>query len=376
MIGVAVVTALLWAGVHFGMRYWIGRVEARGRNADVLGTARNILKSFLMLIGIGLISYVFVDEEDYAALTENIGRVSWISLVALMTIILAAVVAGFFDRRIVGVSRRDQQDATTYKYMKSLSAIGIYGTGLILAAMAIPALRDLATTALTGAGVLALIIGVAAQEAFANVIGGLFIAFFKPFRLGDVIKVAGEVGRVEDLTLRHTVINNFQNKRIIIPNAIINKENIENYNLTEYKTCEFIEIGISYDSDIDLAMDIMRDEANQHDYLLDNRSDKDKKADKPVVDVQVIGLGDSSVNLRAWVWAATYVTGFRMRNDLYKSIKQRFDREGVEIPFPHRTVVVKHADPAGRIAETLASATTAGRSEDTPVLLATLIGPG
>ena len=74
-----------------------------------------------------------------------------------------------------------------------------------------------------------------------------------------------------------------------------------------------------------------------------NRTAQEKKDGKSVVDVQVIGLGESSVNIRAWVWGASFVTAFKMRNDLYKSIKQRFDREGVEIPFPHRTVVLKNA---------------------------------
>lgn len=341
VIIVSVVTAGLWFGVHSGFRHLINRRAARGLAPSSLPIIRKILKVFFIVLGVGLISYAFVDQAHYAVVNENLLRVIWIAFVSLGTIILAAITSNFFQGRIRSTSRRDQQDATTYKYLNSLVAVAIYATGVILAALAIPAARDLATTALTGAGVLALIIGVAAQEAFANVIGGLFIAFFKPFRIGDVIKVSSVVGRVEDLTLRHTVINNFQNKRIVIPNAIINKENIENYNLTEYKTCEFIEIGISYDSDIDLAMRIMREEADAHDYLLDNRGDREKESGKPVVDVQVIGLGDSSVNLRAWVWAATYVTGFKMRNDLYKSIKQRFDREGVEIPFPHRTLVIK-----------------------------------
>ncbi len=339
---VAVVTSLLWAGVHFGLNYAIRRVTARGKDGSSLATIRKVLKVFFILIGIGLVSYVFIDPENYKVVTDNLTRVTWIAFCTLATIILAAMMSAFFDRRIASTSRRDQQDTTTYKYLNSLSTIAIYGTGAILAALAIPALRDLATTALTGAGVLALIIGVAAQEAFANVIGGLFIAFFKPFRLGDIIKVGETVGRVEDLTLRHTVINNFQNKRIIIPNAIINKENIVNYNLTEFKTCEWIEVGISYDSDIDLAMSIMREEVNAHQFLLDNRSKRDKEAGKPVVDVQVISLDDSAVTLRAWAWAASYVTGFRMRNDLLKNIKQRFDAEGIEIPYPHRTVFHKN----------------------------------
>lgn len=341
VIAVIGASALLWTLVHYGLGLVIRRLDARGRKTVVLPTIRRILQVLVWVLGMGMVSYAFLDKQQFALMNQHLLRVSWIAFVLMATIVVSAMSRAFFDRRIRTTSARDRQDTTTYRYLKSLATLSIYGMGLILAALAIPAARTLATTALTGAGVLALIIGVAAQEAFANVVGGLFIAFFKPFRLGDVVKVAGTVGRVEDLTLRHTVINNFQNKRIVIPNAIINKETIENYNLTEYETCEFVEVGISYDSDLDRAIEIMREEAGSHPYAIDNRSHREQQEGKPIVDVQVIGLGESSVNLRAWVWAATYVTGFRMRNDLLKSIKLRFDREGIEIPFPHRTIVVK-----------------------------------
>ena len=338
-----VVTALLWLAVHFGFRRWIARRAARKQTSSVLISIRKILKLFLILFGIGLISYVFVDEESHKTISDNLLRVIWMAFVALGTLITATLVGNFFQNRIRQTTARDRQDVTTYKYLRSLVTVSIYGTGVVLAALAIPAARDLATTALTGAGVLALIVGVAAQEAFANVIGGLFIAFFKPFRLGDVIKVAGVTGRVEDLTLRHTVLNNFENKRIVIPNAIINKENIENYNLTEFKTCEFVEVGISYDSDVNQAIEVMREVAEGHSSVLDNRTAREKENGEPVVKIQVIELGDSAVKLRAWVWAATYMTGFRMRNDLYRLIKLRFDEVGIEIFFPHRTLVLKGA---------------------------------
>ena len=106
-----------------------------------------------------------------------------------------------------------------------------------------------------------MVIGIASQEALANIIGGIFIISFKPFRVGNVIKITDTlVGTVTDITLRHTVIRNYQNKMIVIPNAIINKEKVTNYDLEEKKICQWIEVGISYNSDIDLAKRIMKEE--------------------------------------------------------------------------------------------------------------------
>lgn len=216
----------------------------------------------------------------------------------------------------------------------------IFLFGGILIAFSIPALRSVAQSALAGAGVLAVVIGIASQEVLANIMGGTFIVIFKPFRVGDTVQINTVSGQVEDITLRHTVVKSFQNQRIVIPNAVINKEQIINYNLHERKVCEWIEIGISYDSDIDKALAIMQEEAMNHPYFYDNRTESEINREEPAVRAKVLGLRESSVVLRAWVWARNYPAGFNLRLDLYKSIKERFDREGIEIPFPHRTIVL------------------------------------
>jgi len=325
-------------------QFLLKKAEARGgKGVELLSTLRRIFRLFFWVLGIGLASYAFFQKEAYEVINQNLLRALWIMLVMFATVIIVAIIQSYFTSKIKATSKRDHQDPTTYKFLSYLVTFTIYFLGILLAAVAIPALRTLAQSMLAGAGVIAVIAGVAAQEGISNLIGGIFIVFFKPFRIGDVIKVGDQVvGRVEDLNLRHTVINNFQNKRVVIPNATMNKENIVNYYLGEYKTCEWVEVGISYDSSIDKAMAIMVEEAVKHPNFYDNRSKFQKEKDLPAVEVKVISLGDSSVNLRAWVWAATYQTAFNMRNDLYKSIKQPFDVEGIDIPFPHRTLIHKN----------------------------------
>src|SRR5690606_8154102 len=142
-------------------------------------------------------------------------------------------------------------------------------------------------------------------------------------------------------TLRHTVMRNGGNIMIVIPNAIINKEKLVNYTLGDLKCCEHIEVGISYDSDIALAKKIMREECENHPLIYDNRSRSDKKQDKPIVRTALIQLGDSSITIRAWAWTKDYGDSFNIKYDVLESIKYRFDRKGIEIPFPSRTVVIK-----------------------------------
>ena len=233
-------------------------------------------------------------------------------------------------------------EATRYNFLKHFLSALIYILGLSAVIYTIPSLRTFSVSILAGAGVLAVIIGFASQQALSNIISGIFIVIFRPFRVGDKIKIGPDVnGVVEDINLRHSVIRTYENKRIIIPNSIISNERIENANLGDEKVCKFVEFGISYDSNVKKAKKIMQEEAEKHPHILDDRTEEEKKNKEPVVRVRVIGFTDSSVVIRAWAWAEDPFSAFKLGCDLYESIKERFDKEGIEIPFPHRTIVYK-----------------------------------
>lgn len=277
---------------------------------------------------------------DTDTLIETGIRVGVVLLILIVTIITAKLI-----RRVL--SKKDQMigvDKTRYKFMSHFFTGFVYFLGLLLALYSIPTMRGLSTTIFAGSGVLAVIIGFAAQQAFSNIVGGIFIAVFKPFRLGDRIKFVGKdfSGVVEDINLRHTVIRTFEQKRIVVPNSVISSEILENSNIVDQKILKFFEIGISYDSDIDKAMAIIKEEALKHPLYLDNRTEEEIADNVEPVRVRVIGFGDSSVNLRGHIWVKDPVDAYNLGCDLNKSIKERFDGEGIEIPFPYRTLVYKH----------------------------------
>jgi small conductance mechanosensitive channel len=264
------------------------------------------------------------------------------AVILLLTFITVKIVMKLLDGSLKKSARLLRVEPTQYIFVKHFVSGLIYAMGIGVAIYTIPELRTLSVSIFAGAGILAIIIGFASQQAFSNVVSGIFISLFKPFRVGDRIRIGSEVsGVVEDITLRHSVIRTFENKRVVIPNSVISNEIIVNENLGDEKICRFVEFGISYDSNIDKAMGIIRDEAMKHPHFMDNRTGGDKRDNEPAVQVRVIGFGDSSVNLRAYVWAPDPPSAFKMGCDLNKSIKERFDREGIEIPFPYRTIVYK-----------------------------------
>ena len=244
-------------------------------------------------------------------------------------------------------SEKLNTDPTRYKFFKHILTATITMVGLGLAIYSIPTLKALAISLFAGAGIIAVIIGFASQAAFSNIVSGVFIVIFRPFGIGDRINIAGNAefsGVVEDITLRHTIIRNYENRMVIMPNSVISNETVINSTIIDEKVCMWFEIGISYDSDVDLAFKIIEEEAEKHPNLLDTRSSQDLKDQVRKVVVRVMGYGDSSVDLRASLWAESPPKGFVMSKDLNKSIKARFDSEGIEIPFPHRTIVFKNKE--------------------------------
>jgi len=211
-----------------------------------------------------------------------------------------------------------------------------------MAIFTVPSLKLLASSLLAGAGVLAIALGFASQHALSNIISGVFIVVFKPFRVNDHLRISGLSGVVEDITLRHTVIRDFENRRIIIPNSKISEEIIINADFEDDKICKWIEIGISYDSDIEKAKQIIKNQIINHPLSIDGRTPEEKSEGVELALVKVISLGDSSVNLKGWAWAKDSPDAFNMGCDLIESIKLQFDKEGISIPFPHRTLVYKN----------------------------------
>ncbi len=213
---------------------------------------------------------------------------------------------------------------------------------VVTALYQVSGLEQLMTSLLAGSGILAIAIGLASQDAASNLISGMMISVFKPFAVGNTIKLVGSgtIGTVEEITLRHTVIRTIENKRVIVPNSTMNSETIENAHFGDSEICNYIEIGITYESDITKAKQICRELAEKNDKVIDKRSDEQKLSGEPIANVIVFRLDDSAVVLRIAVWSIDAANGFGAKGEIMESIKNRFDNEeGVEMAYPHIVVV-------------------------------------
>ncbi|MGB0917456.1 MAG: mechanosensitive ion channel family protein [Flavobacteriales bacterium] len=271
--------------------------------------------------------------------------------VLYLVILVLAFILTLWVRRLIHRFVSDSSiflkvDPTKYNFIKNAASLIIFTIACFLIIYSIPELRSLGTTLLASAGIATAVLAFASQAALSNIISGVFIVIFKPFRVDDIIRLDDtKSGVVEDITLRHTVIKDFQNQRIIVPNSVISAQTIVNAHIGDERFKRQVFFGISYDSNIDLAFKIMTEEAENHPLCIDGRKPEELAIDWPKVKCRVIGFGDSSVNLRMDVWSNSPEESWELFCDLNKSIKERFDTEGIEIPFPYRTVVYKHDLP-------------------------------
>lgn len=194
------------------------------------------------------------------------------------------------------------------------------------------------------AGIIAVVVGLAAQESMGNFVNGLLISTFKPFKIGDLVKVNnGEFeGYVVDISLRDTVIKTYENTRIIIPNSTMNKAVLENVSLNNNTKGNFLTLDIGYESDLDKAMGIIKEEVMKHPSYVDPRTPEEIENQVEPVIVRLTSFNDSSMTLRTTVYSKDNSEGFAMLSDLRIAIKRRFDKEGIEFPYPHRTITYKN----------------------------------
>src|SRR6478609_11472997 len=187
----------------------------------------------------------------------NVVNDHWEQVVFAISVLVVAFIITRIQRYLIGrffraAAKKLKVDHTRYNFFKNAIDFIIFLVALVIIFRSIPSLRVFGNTLLTGAGVLAAVVGFASQSAFSNIISGIFLVIFKPFSVGDRIKV-GQLyaGDVEDITLRHTVIKDFENRRVIMPNSVISNETIINSSTVDERMCVFVEIAVGLKTNLD-----------------------------------------------------------------------------------------------------------------------------
>lgn len=242
------------------------------------------------------------------------------------------------DRRL---SLAEKRAATVSGLLKSVGRVGILLFAIFLTLNQVVGLNT--TPLLAGVSILGLAISFGAQSLVKDFIAGTFILIENQFAVGDIIEAGGKAGVVENMTLRITSLRDLEGTLHIIPNGQIASVS----NRTRGWSRSVVDVTIAYDADIDRTMTVLRDELEQ----LAKDPEWSWKLDGPPEVAGVNELGANAVAIRVLLRTSPGMQ-WEVGREFRRRIKNRFDAEGIEIPFPQRTVRVRHhGTPAGTAAE-------------------------
>lgn len=238
-------------------------------------------------------------------------------------LLLIGVPTVYFLSRLAGRTMKKRfSDQATMLMRKGILYAGL----LLVLLMVLQQLKFNLTALLGAAGVVGIAIGFASQTSVSNIISGIFLIWEKPFAVGDVVKIGDTTGLVLSIDLLSVKLRTFDNRYIRIPNETLIKTELTNVTRFPIRRLD-IDVGVAYKEDIGRVIEVLRDVADKNPFCLD----------EPEPFIMFMNFGDSALEIRFGVWFAKEQM-LNLRKTIMREIKERFDAEGIEIPFPHRTL--------------------------------------
>jgi small conductance mechanosensitive channel len=243
-------------------------------------------------------------------------------LILLIGIWLAARLANFGRRAMT----RAKLDATLVAFLRNV-LFGLLAVMVAIAALTKAGIPSASFVAMLGAAGLA--VGLSLQGSLSNLAWGVLLIMFRPFKVGDFVQVGSFLGTVDRIDLMQTWLISPDGKDVVIPNAKVGGDAVINFNTRGRRRFE-VNVGIGYGDDIGKAMQAVHALFEADDRVLDD----------PEPGVWTTELGDSSIKLviRGWAKSSDF---WAVQTEFVRAVKEKFDAEGISIPFPQREVVTR-----------------------------------
>ena len=247
---------------------------------------------------------------------------------------ILVMVASYFAAKYISklvsklVSKKVNQESITAAIAR-VTAVVVVTLGLFIS-LGVMNLGKALTSLLAGAGVVGLAIGLALQGTLANTFAGLILSFRKKIQIGNWVETTGYSGEVIDINLKDFTLKEADNNIVVIPNKTILENPLKNYSLTT-RMRVFLECGVGYESDLEKVEQLTKD-------VIAKTFDQVEKPED--VEFYYTEFGDSSINYlcRFWIDAESMLEKLRAKTKAIIEIKKAYDKEGINIPFPIRTL--------------------------------------
>lgn len=246
-------------------------------------------------------------------------------IIYTITRVIARTIVGVID---VHTSKADNMPKTSL--LTNVVNIFIYAIGVLVLLQS----YDISITPiLTALGVGGMAVALALQDTLANIFAGIYLILSRQIRIGDYVKLdSGQEGCVADITWRFTSIQSIRNNVIVIPNKNISSTIITNYNMPHPEITISIPVGVSYDSDLEVVEAVTLDVARKV-----MRQYEDDIEFEPTV--RFYSFGESSIDFNVFMRSSKFTNQFILKHEFIKELTKRYRAEGIQIPYPIRTIV-------------------------------------
>lgn len=273
----------------------------------------------------------------HTVMLEGVETLSPITLASLGLALIYAIGTVVLVRQLPSVleiillQRFDMSAANRYT-VKTLTTYAIVTIGIVavLNTIGAPWSKLQWLVAALGVG-----IGFGLQEIVANFISGLIILFERPIRVGDIVTVGDTDGLVTRIRIRATTIRNWDRKELLVPNKEFITSRLLNWSLSDATTRIVITVGVAYGSDVDKALALMREAAEENENVLDD----------PAPSLVFDGFGDNALTLHLRVFVCELEHRVPTITDLHRAINRKFNQAGIVIAFPQRDIHLDTSEP-------------------------------
>ena len=251
-------------------------------------------------------------------------------LIGVFLLMIGAwIVAGYARRGVERSLNKTRLDLTLTRFFANITGWLV----LLLAVLTALSLFGIQTTSFAAViGAAGLAIGLGFQGTLSNFAAGVMLLTFRPFKIGDTVKVDGETGIIAEIDLFLTKMDTFDNRRIVLPNSKVFGNTIETLTYHPRRRAD-VPVGVSYEADLDATRAVLERAA----------ASVPGRLDDPAPQVVLDGFGDSAVNWIVRVWAPT-PDFLAIKQATVRAVKQHLDAEGLVIPYPQVDV---HFDDGG-----------------------------
>lgn len=257
---------------------------------------------------------------------DHFGKALPTLIMAFAILIVGVIIVRLLSRFIKRSLNKTNIDSAAKNFLLSLIRITLYTIVII---MALTALNVPMSSIITVFGAAGLAISLALQSCLSNLAGGFIILFSKPFSAGDTIELDGSVGNVKTISILYTKIETFDGKIVSIPNGKVSEAKIINYTESPNRRVD-LQFDISYDADFRTARKLITDIITSDKLILNDP--------EPIVRMSAHNESSVSIDVRVWTANDNYNT---VRYGLIESVKESFDKNGIEIPFNQLDLNIK-----------------------------------